>query len=67
MLSFLIIITALVFALFYKKHQCKLIVITNNYELILTKVNATSKKQAEEIVLKVNEVLNCNYNELKVC
>lgn len=66
-LLLLIIIPTSIFAVFDKKHHSKLIVITKNYQLITTDVSTTSKKQAEEIVLKVNNVLVNNFNVSEAC
>lgn len=51
------ILPFLIIAFFYKKYHHKLIVITKNYHLILTKVNSNSKRQVEEIVIKINDKL----------
>jgi len=66
-ISTLIIIPFLIVSVIYKKHHYKLIVITNNYQFILTNVDKNTKKQAEDLVLKINYFLISDYNELKAC
>lgn len=51
----------IIFAIFFRKREYKLILITKNYHLIIKKVNSNYLNEMKDIVFKINERLLNNY------
>lgn len=55
------------FSIFYKKHDYKLILITKNYQFMITNVNESSLQHAKDLIGKTNSIIRSNYNALQAC